>query len=570
KNPPLYSVSFTYIGCTTIFDIVSNGTPQNIIQDPDNPNRIHAVCMYAPPGDGYQFPNRKTKYYYSTNKGTTWTFVADVPSTRSGFPVICLASNGNELISNHNTNISWVQMTHFYYDASPGQGSFTQLYPSAYMDYIWPRTVTTNSVTLSNKFVNISAASGRDSCFWITGTSLGPSPGGFSPWHSFNTEPAEDYSIAKGSDGRIGILYHNGDAIFYANYGDIYFMESTDNGTTFGTPTKIYDANISPTGDSLGHLNGIQLIYRDNIPKAVFDICKRNPEANRTFSPNDGRNHIRFWSTSLPGSDPNRSIKIADTGSVGYHPLINTGGNSDVLTCICRPTIGVSSNGSVLFVAFMVPSNHVGGSVDTVSFNDVWFMYSTNSGSNWVAPVKINPVTPIRDWSYPSLSLVNDYTGGNYYANLLMLADSIPGSYVNFSSNGQSFAKFMFARINLSPISVNNISSEIPKEYQLYQNYPNPFNPSTIIKFQIPKLSSPNANNLSSPHALGGDLVTLKIYDILGKEIATLVNEKLSPGTYEIPFSISQFSDNQLSSGIYFYKLETENFTDVKRMVLIK
>ena len=66
-------------------------------------------------------------------------------------------------------------------------------------------------------------------------------------------------------------------------------------------------------------------------------------------------------------------------------------------------------------------------------------------------------------------------------------------------------------------------------------------------------------------------LVTLKVYNILGKEIATLVNEKLNPGTYEIPFSINQYTNNQLSSGIYFYSLFVDNkLIETKKLTLIK
>ncbi|MCX6166267.1 MAG: T9SS type A sorting domain-containing protein, partial [Ignavibacteriae bacterium] len=81
------------------------------------------------------------------------------------------------------------------------------------------------------------------------------------------------------------------------------------------------------------------------------------------------------------------------------------------------------------------------------------------------------------------------------------------------------------------------------------QNYPNPFNPNTIIRFQIKD----------------SRFVTLKVYDMLGKEVATLVNEKLAAGTYEATFDASQYT-----SGVYFYRLQTENFTDTKRMILIK
>jgi hypothetical protein len=92
----------------------------------------------------------------------------------------------------------------------------------------------------------------------------------------------------------------------------------------------------------------------------------------------------------------------------------------------------------------------------------------------------------------------------------------------------------------------------------LYQNYPNPFNPATKIKFEIP--SSENGK-----WKMKNGLVTLVVYDALGKEVATLVNEKLQPGEYE-----TSFDGSKLSSGIYFYKLSAGDYQETKRMVLIK
>jgi photosystem II stability/assembly factor-like uncharacterized protein len=97
--------------------------------------------------------------------------------------------------------------------------------------------------------------------------------------------------------------------------------------------------------------------------------------------------------------------------------------------------------------------------------------------------------------------------------------------------------------------ATGNIGSEIPKSFKLYNNYPNPFNPVTKIKFDLPL----NSN------------VIIRIYDVTGKEVASLINGEVKAGTYEY-----QFNASNLSSGIYFYKLETGSFTDVKRMVLIK
>jgi hypothetical protein len=97
----------------------------------------------------------------------------------------------------------------------------------------------------------------------------------------------------------------------------------------------------------------------------------------------------------------------------------------------------------------------------------------------------------------------------------------------------------------------NEVVISSPGKYVLSQNYPNPFNPVTVIRFNIP-----NPEN---------GFVTLKVYDITGKEIKTLVNEPLAPGYHEVTFDASAFS-----SGIYFYKLETEGFASIKKMMLVK
>jgi len=107
------------------------------------------------------------------------------------------------------------------------------------------------------------------------------------------------------------------------------------------------------------------------------------------------------------------------------------------------------------------------------------------------------------------------------------------------------------------PIGIEPISSEIPQRYELQQNYPNPFNPETKIKFSIP-LSRGVAGE-------AGRGVLLKIYDVLGKEIAVLVNENLKPGIYEIEWDASN-----IPSGVYFYSLITSDFTQTKKMVVLK
>jgi hypothetical protein len=103
-------------------------------------------------------------------------------------------------------------------------------------------------------------------------------------------------------------------------------------------------------------------------------------------------------------------------------------------------------------------------------------------------------------------------------------------------------------------IGVQNISTEIPDKYKLEQNYPNPFNPVTKIKF-----------SLKEEGRLKIQEAKLVIYDILGKEITTLVNESLQPGTYEVTFDGSN-----LPSGIYFYQLRAGDFVETKKLILLK
>lgn len=98
-------------------------------------------------------------------------------------------------------------------------------------------------------------------------------------------------------------------------------------------------------------------------------------------------------------------------------------------------------------------------------------------------------------------------------------------------------------------VGINQISSEIPNSYKLLNNYPNPFNPVTKIKFQIPKTS----------------YVEIKIFDITGKNIATLVKEIIKEGIYEYIFDASN-----LSSGIYFVKMQAENYTGIQRIAFVK
>lgn len=128
----------------------------------------------------------------------------------------------------------------------------------------------------------------------------------------------------------------------------------------------------------------------------------------------------------------------------------------------------------------------------------------------------------------------------------------IPGDEWNFGAN------FPVVVID-NPVTVEDEIS--PVQFRLSQNYPNPFNPSTNIQYAVSSLPTGQA---------GRQFVSLKVYDVLGNEVATLVNEEKPVGSYEIDFSVGQNSILSLSSGIYFYRLQAGSFVETKKMVLLK
>ena len=121
--------------------------------------------------------------------------------------------------------------------------------------------------------------------------------------------------------------------------------------------------------------------------------------------------------------------------------------------------------------------------------------------------------------------------------------DSIP-SFPDEWNFGENFIIHVIDK----PVNIQNENQQ-PQEFILYQNYPNPFNPSTTIKFRVASFG----------------FVSLKVYDVLGNEIATLADEQKSAGNYSVDFNASL-----LPGGVYFYKFETSNFSATRKMMLLK
>ena len=135
-------------------------------------------------------------------------------------------------------------------------------------------------------------------------------------------------------------------------------------------------------------------------------------------------------------------------------------------------------------------------------------------------------------------------TNGPYGGYVLSLATD--GSNIFAGTDGRGVWKRPLSEIITG---VEEIKNNMPTSYSLSQNYPNPFNPSTTINFSVPKSS----------------IVTIKIYDILGSEVKTLVSEEKAAGNYNV-----QFDDSGLPSGVYFYRMQAGSFAETKKLILMK
>ncbi len=170
----------------------------------------------------------------------------------------------------------------------------------------------------------------------------------------------------------------------------------------------------------------------------------------------------------------------------------------------------------------------VGGKLETIGYEHSNVMIkTTNEGINWT------------EQSFPA-------TINNYRLNSVFFLNELTGWTVG---DGGVICK----TTDGGTTDIKSKSKEVPESYSLEQNYPNPFNAVTKIQFQVASVGQ------------SSQTVTLKVFDLLGKEVATLLNEKLQPGMYEVAFDAGN-----LPSGVYFYKLTADDFSDTKKMLMIK
>jgi len=239
-----------------------------------------------------------------------------------------------------------------------------------------------------------------------------------------------------------------------------------------------------------------------------------------------------------------------------------------------------TSNGGLNwhFKSFTPMGNEIGMSAPSMKLDNLfgfatyesWYTYiykTTNGGINWSIPqlfttgegaISIVNIDSSSIWFcrtlYNVLKTTND--GGNWFAMSVPPHDSdmvVDYQFLRRNNKIYGWAVTGYGRIfklvEEIPIGINVISSEIPKSFVLHQNYPNPFNPVTKIKFEIPRSSN----------------VKVTVYNVLGQLIKVLLDENRVPGSYS-----EEFDGANLPSGLYIYRIESGDFTESKKMLLVK
>ncbi len=502
----------------THYDVQSNGVIHYIIQEPGNPQNISAIFLTAQ--DPIPWNTRNVRYFYSTDFGASWRFVDNVAGVRTSFPSLSLTSDSRAVIMAMNSEGGGIGRSQFYVDSASGFGRWRRLDPGPGFDSgdVWPIvTVSSNNKALWVASVNKLT---YDSVDYNVCTNLN-SPGTFLGYRNLpNAIIAENYAVATGT-GVWGIAFN-------ARDGGAYIIQSTNEGVTWGAPLSIWTWH---NYDSVGAVRSIDLMYEGAIPRVFVGLGHIVPGTYnyniRSFSKQI------FWAPDVNGGAPEA---VDSAGGLNVQNI------NDAFFSCCRGVLGKSADGGNIYAAYNLTSGiqDAGGN----DYFDVWFRYSTDHGASWSPKTKLTNLSgPLYDYRYVSISPSND--GSNAY--ILVQKDSIAASSVNGATDSE--AKMWLLKVSGIPLGFSRAGNQTPANYSLRQNFPNPFNPSTKINFNIPK------NNF----------VTLKVYDVTGRVVGNLVNQNLSAGKFEY-----EWDAGNLPSGIYFYTLRAGDFTQTKKMVLVK
>ncbi|HPI36813.1 MAG TPA: T9SS type A sorting domain-containing protein [Ignavibacteriaceae bacterium] len=412
------------------------------------------------------------------------------------------------------------------------------------------------------------------------------SEGGFSPGSSklsLLDNSTSQFNTSIFSPGAIG-LYPDGLIVYkdnlylteqgsYGAAGKIYKLDTNgvvQSFTSVGTNpyslaianNKIYITNGPASNVSVINMNDFPSVKTINVgvyPQEILSVG----------------DYVFVANTSLYGGAVDSTVSVIDSKTDSVITVINVGKDPSSLASdgSGKLFVGVPGDGStgrIIVIdttsfhaekVYSIPGQGFGSNLNVASINDDFYFISYNNDI-----VSLNKDDSTIAVCIPSVFPNNYYYGYAYdfsgLTHYVLDAKSftVTGSLTLYENNGTMKNSYstgiaprrVVLKYTNSPSSITE--SNIVSEYSLEQNYPNPFNPETAIKFSIPS----NVKSQTSK-------VKLIVYDILGNEAATLVNEHKSPGNYEV-----KFNANSLTSGVYIYRLSYEGQNVARKMILQK
>jgi hypothetical protein len=531
-------------GLAGFYNYQFNGTNGHYINR-KSATELHAVYMTATDSLNIS-PTRRTKYAFSTNDGATWEEKSEIPPNfRSGFCSLTLKNDGSAAIGNHYLDASALTAGFVNYDLLPGIGSFTgvQVPPN----FIWPLVATLSNGNILTIGTSYRGAAATDTTCYVvfnsTTNTFGPMT-----MLTYLTPPSEEnnssMSSATAPGGKATILL-NPYRETQGNWGQsrLFELHSTDNGVTFTAPAVIFNPHVVGGDSVVPNANGACDV--------ILDATGNYYAAFNSLGPTGFYSNARLY-VIKQGFNSGEPILVG--GGPGTPPPYNIDSMAtqmvaeNFIASFDHPCLSLSDDGNYVFVSYSVSFQN-DTSAGGFSRANIYYSYAPTTTMVFSAPIRVT--TYGWDSKYASINRVTPKIGNYYKLYMTYQKCKNAGSYVTGELSPYiAKASLIFRTItDATLIGVNDPSATV-KDYQLNQNYPNPFNPSTKISFNLPKQQA----------------VTLKVFNVMGQEVASIFNNRVFPaGNNEI-----EFSAEKLSSGVYFYTIEAGNFTDTKKMIILK
>lgn len=517
-----------------VSSIIYSQSPYTNVQisNQNGPNEV-AICINPKNLNQLVGGANISSYYYSSDGGATWTRGTLTSSTYGVWGDPCIIVDTN-------------QVFYYFHLSNPPAGNW--------IDRIVCQKSTNAGVNWNNPgtYTFLNGAKAQDKEWAIVDWTRG-SRGNwiYVTWTEFDT-----YGSTNSLDS-----------------SRILFARSTDAGNTWGGVTRI------------NKLAG-NCIDEDYTVEGAVPAVGPNGEVYVAWSGPQGTNNFKiFFDRSTDGGNTWLAEDIVAAPQPGGWDYNISG----IQRCNGLPiTLCDLSNGPYRGTVYINWTDEVGA-----ADHDVKVCKSTNGGLNWSAPIRVNndPAGKEQFFTWMTIDQVTGYLycvfydrrnyadnqtdvflarstdGGTTWTNerissspFTPTSSTFFGDYNGITAhNGrvrpiwtrlQSGSLSAWTALIEFPVGINQTSSEIPGKFELFQNYPNPFNPVTKFRFAVPNTNSP---------------VTLKVIDILGRETATILSQNISPGVYEY-----QWDASSLTSGVYFYTMESGSFKETKKLVLTK